>query len=61
MVEGTQVKAWKVEERNYDDKRLLSTWYVITESPYMVAGENHLPDGRTQRMTEIAVPRPAGY
>lgn len=59
-VEGKMVKAWKVEERNYETKRLMAVWYVIPESPYMVAGDNHLPNGTVQRMTEIEVPMPSG-
>ena len=55
-VEGRDVVAWKVEERRESDRRLLANWYLTAESPYMVAGDVFLPDGRTQRMTEIALP-----
>ncbi len=58
-VEGTRVRAWKVEERRHVDRRLLATWYLTEGSPYMVYGEVNLPDGQVQRMTEIAIPRPA--
>ena len=59
-VEGTVVNAWKVEERKYSDKSLLATWWLLDKSPYMVYGEVPLPDGTTQRMTEVEVPMPAG-
>jgi hypothetical protein len=55
-VEGTTVNAWKVEERRYSDKRLLATWYLTEESPYMVYGEVPLANGQVQRMTEVAIP-----
>ncbi|MHB1330029.1 MAG: hypothetical protein ACYC2K_17660 [Gemmatimonadales bacterium] len=55
-VEGHQWQAWKVEERRETDRRHLATWYLVEGSPYMVAGEVFLPDGRVQRMTEIALP-----
>ena len=58
-VEGTQVNAWKVEERRESDRALLATWYLLDKSPYMVYGEVPLPDGTIQRMTEIEVPMPA--
>jgi len=56
MVEGRQVVAWKVEERREADRRLMANWYLTEESPYMVAGDVFLADGRTQKMTEIAIP-----
>jgi hypothetical protein len=37
---------------------LLATWYLTRSSPYMVSGEVPLPDGRIQRMTEVAIPSP---
>jgi len=55
-VEGTRVEAWKVEERRYADRTLVATWYLTAASPYMVYGEVVLPDGRVQRMTEVAIP-----
>jgi hypothetical protein len=58
-VEGTEVKAWKVEERRHADRTLLATWYLTEGSPYMVYGEVPLPNGQVQRMTEVAIPAPA--
>ena len=58
VVEGTTVKAWKVEEHRQADKKLLATWYLITASPYMVYGEVPLPDGRVQYMSEVEIPAP---
>ena len=55
-VEGSMVSAWKVEERRYNDRRLLATWYLTEESPYMVYGEVPLPNGQVQRMTEVPIP-----
>jgi hypothetical protein len=55
-VEGTDVTAWKVEEHRAGDRRLLATWYLLEDSPYMVYGEVVLPNGQIQRMTEVAVP-----
>lgn len=55
MVEGTSVRAIKVDERRRVDGRHVATWYLLLESPYMVYGEIPLPDGRVQRMTEVAV------
>lgn len=57
-VEGTQINAWKVEERRHADRALVATWYLTETSPYMVYGEVPLPDGRLQRMTEVAIPSP---
>lgn len=56
MVEGTEWNAWKVEERRESDRTLLAVWYLLEESPYMVAGEVYLPNGQVQKMTEIALP-----
>lgn len=56
VVEGTPIKAWKVEERRHEDRRLLATWYLTERSPYMVYGETVLPDGQVQRITEVAIP-----
>lgn len=55
-VEGTEVTAWKVEERRAADGRLLATWYLTEASPYMVYGEVVLPNGQVQRMSEVAIP-----
>jgi hypothetical protein len=54
-VEGQQWNAWKVEERRASDRTLLAIWYLVDESPYMVAGDVVLPDGRVQKMTEVAI------
>ena len=53
MVEGTEWQAWKVEERRESDRTLLAHWYLVEDSPYMVAGEVFLPNGQVQKMTEI--------
>ena len=55
-IEGSSVVARKVEERRRSDRTLTANWYLLTESPYMVYGEVPLPDGRLQRMTEVAIP-----
>ena len=55
-IDGKEWNAWKVEERRQADGKLLATWYLVEESPYMVYGEVPLPDGRLQRMTEVAIP-----
>lgn len=55
-VEGTPVRAVRVDERRRSDRVLVATWYLLRESPYMVYGEVPLPDGRVQRMTEVEVP-----
>ena len=57
-VEGSMVRAWKVEERRQSDRVLTATWWLRPRSPYMVYGEVPLPDGSIQRMTEVAVPMP---
>jgi hypothetical protein len=57
-VEGTMVTAWKVEEFRHADGKLLATWYLTKESPYMVYGEVPLANGQVQRMTEVAIPTP---
>ncbi len=54
-VEGSEVVAFKVEERVADTGVLVATWYLTEESPYMVAAEIPLPDGRVQRMTGVAL------
>jgi hypothetical protein len=58
-VEGADVTAWKVEEHRATDRRLLATWYLLEDSPYMVYGEVILPNGQIQRMTEVAIQRPS--
>lgn len=55
-VEGQQWTAWRVDEYRESDKRLMATWYLVEESPYMVGGEVFLPNGNVQKMTEIALP-----
>ena len=55
-VEGEKLDAWKVEEYRYSDKKLLATWYLLDKSPYMVYGEVPLPNGQTQKMSEVAIP-----
>lgn len=59
VVEGTEVNAWRVEERRHADRKLLATWYLTETSPYMVYGEVILPNGQIQRMSEVAIPAPA--
>lgn len=55
-VEGKVWDAWKVEERRHSDGQLLAAWYLVEESPYMVAGDVFMPDGRVRKMTEVALP-----
>lgn len=55
-VEGTAWNAWRVEERDHATGRLGATWFLVEDSPYMVAGEVYMPDGRVRKMTEVAVP-----
>lgn len=55
-VEGTNVVAWKIEERRHADARLLATWWMTDESPYMVYGEVIQANGQVRRMTEVAIP-----
>lgn len=57
-VEGTDVTAWKVEEREERTGRLVATWWLTNESPFMVLGEIELADGRTQRITGVSLDRP---
>lgn len=56
MVEGKEWNAWKVEERRESDRQLLAVWYLLDESPYMVAGDVFLPNGNVRKMTEVALP-----
>jgi hypothetical protein len=58
VVEGSEVTAWRVEERRHADRQLLATWYLTEKSPYMVYGEVPLPNGQVQRMSEVAIPAP---
>ena len=53
MVEGTAVESWKVEERVRSDGRLVATWYLTEQSPYMVYAEVPLANGQVQRMTGV--------
>ncbi|HYR06835.1 MAG TPA: hypothetical protein VEQ60_03625 [Longimicrobium sp.] len=53
MVEGTPVESWKVEERVRSDGRLVATWYLTEQSPYMVYAEVPLANGQVQRMTGV--------
>jgi hypothetical protein len=56
-VEGKTWRAWPVEEREIDgERKLLATWYLVEDKPYMVAGEVPLPGGGVRRMTEVLVP-----
>jgi len=55
-VEGTDWMAWKVEEYRESDRRLMAVWYLVEDSPYMVAGEIYLSNGQVQKLTEIALP-----
>lgn len=54
-VEGAPVDSWKVEERSQRDGRLVATWYLTEESPYMVYAEVPLPNGQVQRMTGVSL------
>ncbi len=58
-VEGTAARAWKVLEHRESDGKLMATWYLTNDSPYMVYGEVLLPNGKTQRYTEVEIPMPA--
>lgn len=53
LVEGTWVESWKVEERVRSDGKLVATWYLTEESPYMVYAEVQLPNGQVQRITGV--------
>ena len=57
-VEGREVLAWRVEERVQATGRLVATWYLTNSSPFMVLGEIPLADGRTQRITGVALDDP---
>jgi hypothetical protein len=54
-VEGADVRAWKVEERVQRTGALVATWWLTDRSPYMVLGENPLPNGGTRRITGEAL------
>ena len=47
-----------MHERSFPRRHRLSygVWYLLAESPYMVAGEVFLPNGQVQKMTEVALP-----
>ncbi|HRP08188.1 MAG TPA: hypothetical protein PLL69_06830 [Gemmatimonadales bacterium] len=55
-VEGKPWNAWKVEEYRESDRRLMATWFLVEESPYMVAGEVYLLNGNVQKFTEVELP-----
>jgi hypothetical protein len=55
MVEGTEVIAWKVEERVHATGTLVANWYLTEQSPYMVYAEVMLASGQVQRMTGVAL------
>jgi hypothetical protein len=54
-VEGVDVRAWKVEERVQRTGALVATWWLTDRSPYMVLGENPLPNGGVRRITGEAL------
>ncbi|HEU4562979.1 MAG TPA: hypothetical protein VFS20_34425 [Longimicrobium sp.] len=54
-VEGVQVDSWQVEERSQRDGKLVATWYLTEESPYMVYAEVPLANGQVQRMTGVSL------
>jgi hypothetical protein len=54
-VEGADVRAWKVEERVERTGAIVATWWLTNSSPYMVLGENPLPNGGTRRITGEAL------
>ena len=56
LVEGKEWMAWRVDEYRESDRRLMATWYLVEESPYMVGGEVFLQNGNVQKMTEVALP-----
>lgn len=53
QVEGAWVESWKAEERVRSDGRLVATWYLTEQSPYMIYAEIPLPNGQVQRMTGV--------
>lgn len=55
-VEGKAEQSWRVEERRRADGALIAIWYLTDRSPYMVAGEMFLVNGKKQYATEIALP-----
>lgn len=55
-VEGKSFEAWKVEEYKTDGSQV-ATWYLLDHSPYMVYGLVPLPNGKTQVITEVEIPR----
>jgi hypothetical protein len=57
MVEGSEVTAWKVEERIEATRALAAIWWLTEESPYMVLAEVMLPNGGVQRITGVDLGR----
>jgi hypothetical protein len=57
-VEGDEVSGWKIEERVRGNDRILATWYVTDDSPFMLLAESTLADGRRQRITGVALDGP---
>jgi hypothetical protein len=55
QVEGAWVDSWKVEERSEREGRLVATWYLTEQSPYMVYAEVPLANGQVQRMTGVSL------
>lgn len=58
-VEGQIWDAWKVDERRTADHSLVATWYLVEDSPYMVAGEMVRADGGISYASEVALDMPA--
>lgn len=55
QVEGAWVESWKVEERSEREGRLVATWYLTEQSPYMVYAEVPLANEQVQRMTGVSL------
>lgn len=55
-VEGSDVLAWRVEERVEATDELEATWYLVERSPYMVLAEVPTPNG-TMRITGVSLDR----
>ena len=53
-VEGVDVLAWAVEERDEATGALEATWYMVERSPYMVLAEIPTPNGIT-RITGVSL------
>ena len=54
-VEGEDVVAWKVVEREAATGKLVATWWMTESSPYMVLAEIPLANGGVQRITGVAL------